>query len=466
MTLRFDITWDTAPDSAASAWGKGLLFLGDDPLWYHDQDGHPAPIAWTWLELLEFLASRWGALLLEQSYPYDLVPRDPTALRAAASRRWEAYSRERRLREDLELHRFEGRHDLARALRGITLPSLLIVREGHQVWLCTSESAERADLDETIEDLRRIGDTIADHACTSSDPRAVAAVAAWKAREAIEPSRKLALLTGLAGDDLSAAASQLASWELDGTIELTRGDSELTAAARFLGAAASPADRATVLAAARAVPRRNTAALDVLTAEALNLLSAMQGDDPYEQGYALAEQVRTSRQLQGRADPEDLLRELQVELVSIELSSNVDAIGLWGPHHGPAILLNTLATRAGTPHGRRATLAHELGHLLADRHHALPLAEVLGGRTPYLPERRANAFSAEFLLPRRLAAQAYFKHGSLSPALDDLCETYTVGRILAAGQLNNEQDVANHLTAEDRRQVERLLRGPVQCLGS
>ena len=54
------------------------------------------------------------------------------------------------------------------------------------------------------------------------------------------------------------------------------------------------------------------------------------------------------------------------------------------------MLLNLDARYASSSGRRRATLAHEICHLLVDRGSALPLVEVLGGRTAEHVERRAS----------------------------------------------------------------------------
>lgn len=465
--ISFEVRWDEAPESAPFAWGRGILRIDGNPFWFHEVDGQPEAIEWTWIELLEFLSSRWSSLLLEQSYPFDLVPKDPASLRSVAWRRWENYSQDRRQKEELEIYRFEGRHDLARAMRGISLPSLLVLREGRLAWICTPDEVELVDLEEVVTDLRGIGEIIASRVALSDDARAASAVGAWRAKAAISDERRLTLLTGLGVEDLpSDAERRLDFWELDRGDDLARCDSELAAAARFLGTAPTAEDRAAVLATARSVGSRATPALDALARSAMDLLSASADADPYEQGYALAAHVRSARNIVGCVDPEALLNLLNVEVINTVVSKAVDAVGFWGTRHGPAILVNTAGLRAGTPHGRRATLSHELCHLLVDRRGALPLAEVLGGRSPYVPERRANAFSAEFLLPRSAAARTYFASESLDEAIEQLCETYGVGRILAARQLDNNPSVANRFSAAELRKVERILRVPQHSLES
>ena len=103
------------------------------------------------------------------------------------------------------------------------------------------------------------------------------------------------------------------------------------------------------------------------------------------------------------------------------------------------ILLNVgEGRRCSHEYGRRFTLGHEICHLLTDRAHALGLVEVLGGGMLNFVERRANAFAAELLLPRQLAAselrQSNDKNGVFLLYLRD---KYKVSRKTAASQIFN-----------------------------
>lgn len=77
--------------------------------------------------------------------------------------------------------------------------------------------------------------------------------------------------------------------------------------------------------------------------------------------------------------------------------------------------------RATTPWGERMVLAHELCHLLIDRHQARPLKILSGPWAPPLLERRANAFAAELLLPTA-ALRAALK-GSTHPPMTTWSES-------------------------------------------
>jgi Zn-dependent peptidase ImmA (M78 family) len=120
-----------------------------------------------------------------------------------------------------------------------------------------------------------------------------------------------------------------------------------------------------------------------------------------------------------------------------------------GPKHGPAVWLNKNEKHLSNEGARRATLAHEMCHLLVDRGGALPLAEVVNGNIPKTVEQRANAFAAEFLLPREIARQALAKFTSGLELISDLSNRYGVSRELAARQVENSGAVLSQMISEE-----------------
>ena len=134
---------------------------------------------------------------------------------------------------------------------------------------------------------------------------------------------------------------------------------------------------------------------------AVSVASALQSAAPYVQGYELALWLRDELHLSdGPVDPASLLTQWNVADGELSpLPEQLDAIAFWGDNHGPGVLTNPDGLYAQSPAGLKATLAHELAHLILDRKDALPAAEVLGGSTPHHVEQRARAFAAE--LPTR-----------------------------------------------------------------
>lgn len=458
MIIRLDVDWARPPggteqDGRALGWGNAVLYVCDTPVWFRGPVDSPEPIAWSWIELLEFLAANFAFLKGEQVYPLGLTPATPRNLRRKAKKRWGDHIP---FTEDEEIFRFEGRHDLARGLRGISLPSVLVFREGDMAWISTDAKDEYVSQEHLFAGLENLGQMIAAQLQGSLDSRAGKALEAWDRRAYCNSDRLIRIATGLDPDVFAdqAELKRLDFWELDATVG---ADSELAAAARlFGGATATMRDIAEALAVVRNQPPAPVQALDELARRLQPVLAEKQTEDPFRQGYALAGAARGELQLgRGRVEPEGVLLKLGIPLVEIHLSRIVDAVGCWGPRHGPAVLLNSVGQRAATLHGRRATVAHELCHLLVDRKSALPLAEVLGGRSPYVPERRANAFAAEFLLPRSEIREAYDRHKALKPTMDALCSDFGVGVVLCANQILHTKYV--ELTTDEHRRLKQMV---------
>jgi Zn-dependent peptidase ImmA (M78 family) len=165
---------------------------------------------------------------------------------------------------------------------------------------------------------------------------------------------------------------------------------------------------------------------------------------PHEQGYALATWLRGQpgvTDLDGRVDAEKLLTAWGVPTKSVDLgplSEELGAVAVWSSVHGPWIFVNLDGRRSSGVGGRNFTLAHEICHLLIDRFSSLPLVEIFGGRLPAAPEKRANAFAAELLLPREIARKA------LGPVEEELASSvrayakfYRVSDELIAWQIRN-----------------------------
>lgn len=175
----------------------------------------------------------------------------------------------------------------------------------------------------------------------------------------------------------------------------------------------------------------------------LELLSAAVGSPSrlladHDQGYQLAESVRSALgNPTDYLDVEGLLVKLGVPTVEVSLSDGqLDGGAVCDETHGPAVFLNPHSPRVSVSWGRRMVLAHELCHLLFDRHRAIPLAVVSGPWAPPGLERRANAFAAELLLPKRGLARLATKWTG-----DDLVEqatsTFGVGYQTASWQVEN-----------------------------
>jgi Zn-dependent peptidase ImmA (M78 family) len=402
---------------------------------------------------LEWLSLRWINLVVEQGYPLGCCPATPKHLRAQAAFKWADLSMEAQEAQDDELYSFEERHDLSRAMPGIILPTLLVMREGNMAWVCTENRADKFSIADVLNELSSVGDRIAEALDGSGSERTLSSLDKWTRRNEFNASSVISSATGIQPREFQNLPTQylaLAGWDLS---DHSMYDSELAAVARSSIINLSITDRMTLIEQIKKIPFRQTDDLNRLSQKAIMALDGHEKEDPYEQGYFLANWLRQELGIQGKADPDSIIDKLGIDLRESTFDTRMDAIGSWGPKHGPVIIVNKSGKHAKALPGRNSTLAHELCHLLVDRQGALPLAEVLGGQVPYAPERRANAFAAEFLLPVSILRDAIRQAASLESALDYLRRRMGVGRSLTLNHLKNNPSIQQFLSPSDWRSI-------------
>lgn len=469
LRFAFEAMAPPDPSLAPLAWGGLRAWVGDTLVWSHQPTdavtSEGQPVAWSWVELLDGLARIWPWLVLEEGYPLPVSPEHPGLLEQEASTRWEGLAEGEREAEEDVLFDFHHRHDLSLLPRGIFLPALWLIREGREyvIWSDALPYPVRRPFAEVLDCLSALGDRLSAEA-DSRNARAERAVHRWNNRAAAMQSRFFELASGLSREELAALVGQSsvdqqsltaffdapAANEADPAC-LASG-SEILAAARMTAGYLDIADQRTALAAIRRLPLCRVPELELLSQRAPALDPVNKG---YEQGYELALWLRAEIGLapDDVADPEVLLQAWGVELREERLDPSLDALAAWGERHGPGIVLNC------HPHAwtsnrnrRRTTLAHEICHLLVDRYRSLPLVEVLGGQAPRQAEQRANAFAAEFLLPRDTAVEVCRRHADLLDAARDLELHFQVSREVVRHQINNSS-LGDALTRMDRTRL-------------
>ena len=417
--------------------GRLRVSLGGHTVWHGKAQS--AGFEWTWVELLEFLGDSWVFLALEDGAPFGIAPSTVPRMVAAAET---VIERSNPLGSDVQeehLEAYRATHDLAEAVQGAVLPPVWVVRDGTQGWVASTRLTAAAPIDEVLAVLEQTGDAIAARLEGLDDERSTEAVRRWRGRAAQPRLRMIEAATsyepGLVAEvqDLFLSNEER-DWD-------SLASDELLAAARLVGP--QPATTLEpILDALRQLGKTGSDALERASAAAVEVLDSVIDDRPYAQGYELAAWLRTQPGIvdsRGRVEPSRLLDSWNVPCVTTGLRlKEVDAIGCWGPRHGPAVLVNSDAQWAGAARRRRATLAHEICHLLVDRSGSLPLAEVLGGRTPAHVEQRARAFAAELLLPRQLAWQGFARHaGTETDPVKSMCARFGVSRELCVWQIRN-----------------------------
>jgi len=444
-------------DPEGLAWGEGQILMEGEPVWVGEgPEGEEIPLVWTWIDLLEFLGRWWPWLIMEEDYPLPVKPLYPAFFIQEAERRWLELPEDQVEEEEEIAHRFIARHDLADAFKGLFLPSLMLLRQGKTCHISVA-AAHRTWVrpwSEVQDTLEKAGECLAASVLNSSNPRAAHALSLWRQRKKRLEEKEL---------DISTSLSQATRNRFHG---IDWRSSEIRAAARMSSGAVVMADQEELLACVAAAPRVKTPELDRLAA--LIRAEFAETGPPHEQGYWAAGRLRRELGADERkaVDPRKFLEQWGVLVWSFHREGcPVEAVAAWGDDHGPVIIVvnKAASSRAGHEHGERATLAHEIAHLILDREGAVPAGEVLGGRTPEYPEKRARAFAAEFLLPRKTAEAVVRSQPSLLEAANILQKTYRISTELLAWQINNSS-ARRSLTDEERTRLEQWKTGMLPAL--
>ncbi len=438
--------------------------IGESVIWgdHGPLAGHaPAGVRFDDLAFLEFFAEHWAALWLEGA-PANANGQGGTPGQRRPSRGAE----ERRHRE--RAMSFRERHCVSRTMvnagdRG-TQPDWWLIGSGDRMGVSVPEMGLRHSLPlgQTMGALERCCNAIAEHAAAHVSERAGRLVAQWTTRrDRAGRLDNVRLYTGL-GD--AGLIEQVANDVGGDTIaEVVNHRSPILAVARMRPTEVGSADLRLLFDAISTSCKRETPALDTLTRESVRITETAQFDrlPPYAQGQEVAAWLRRSL---GWADdlpldPMDFLTRHGVEVCRVVLeTSAIDAVAFWGGRNGPGVIVNPNGRFAGSSYGFRATLAHEICHLLIDRESRLPLADVVGGVVPESLEKRARAFAAELLLPQRVAYDAFLALGGTLPAaktvVGRLIRQYDVSRWIVSHQLGNAIDL---FSEDDPRSIGPIL---------
>lgn len=455
--IEFALKWSSRrrPSTGAEATlGSLRVCLRDRPVWHGPDDA--TGVEWTWIELLEFLGEYWLFLSVEDGCPLGVAPATAPRMLAAAEEAADGLAPAEAEFEREQIEAYRSTHDLAEALQGAVSHPLWVVRDGNVGWMASSAMTAKTSFSEVLRVLTDVGDFIARKLDGLKEQRSVQAVKAWRQRDGYGRLRAIEAVTGYPPELVEKVESVFPSPdEFDAD---TFVSSELLAAARLVGPQPLTTLRP-IINAVRRVKKRKTPDLDRLAVHATEVAGSVADEPPYVQGHELAGWLRTQPGItnaSGRVNPDELLQSWAVPVVEVGLGLlNVDAIGCWGPSHGPAVLLNTDRRHASNFGRKRATLAHEICHLLVDRSTSLPLVEVLGGRTARHVEQRARAFAAELLLPRELAGGLFMSFGGDDDrAARSIRARYGVSSALLGRQVLNSEVP---LTRASRHFIDRLV---------
>lgn len=429
----------------AKTWGELTLWVRDRLVWGRQiSDSETEGITWCWIDLLEFLGIAWPYLVEEEQYPFDFGAKksEPVFLSEfwnKATHYLDQLSDAEADQKDARLRDFLLVHDFAEGLQGAFPPKLLLLRRGKQMLAATKEREAILSFDQTMAALECFGSAIMTRLSGLKDARSERACSYWVKRNAFSNIKRLAIAT------MRDEASLRRIWPNDVDVANDRLY-RLKAAARMIGQRLPDEQLKDVLAVISQLSEKtnlNVAEMDCLWKKSAKILSELDFEPPWLQGYRLASMLRLHLgRPDGSVDPEQVLVNWRVAVREINIEEPcLDAIAVWDEKRCATVLINKAGLRAQLPTGRRSTLAHEICHILVDLDGALPMIEVLGGAAPRCIEQRADAFAAEFLLPRSLAnayvenARSGGKNISIQTIVNALVNTYGTSHEMTAWQV-------------------------------
>ena len=312
----------------------------------------------------------------------------------------------------------------------------------------SDSTAALVDTEDLLGALERIG-----HGLAVRLPSAHAAVQGWRSR-APSSEADVQLFQARLLDVSPATLLSLGVPLATSAADLVYPDDLQVAARRVRGRLGESALRV-ALQRIRQYPEKPTEDLDELAARLTASVPIRGGEPPHEHGQRCAAWLRQDLGVveDARIDVEAVVRRLGIDVDSANLQdAAVDAFAAWGSH-GPVVMVNTRGRHSRSFGGRRATIAHELCHLLLDRRQEMPVSDVCGSgvRTGIgFVERRANAFAAELLLPRRVAVRRLAELSGVFETVERLRRQFGVGITLALHQMDNHPEDVSAPTPEQK----------------
>jgi Zn-dependent peptidase ImmA (M78 family) len=458
------------PDSAAAtsqfgpSYGKLAVWHADELVWGGDSRTarRDEGISSLWIELLEYLSNYWLYLVLEQGYPFNVTPEQPSQFDRELESRWAQMDDASQAQEEETAYAFRVSHNLAESSAGTLRPDLWLVRDGGvfivEAQLGPRAAVERLPSADVKSMLTSVGDEIANRLRGATDPRSIKALGAWSIRESRTPEVLAQIATRLPDDYLHETCGADAFDAVFADPAGSGADDNVCLDLAYRCKGALPAGKLRILLdRARSSGGTISESLDKISRAAMQELEAREATLPraYQQGRALGHWLRrVVVDPSGRGEPKQLLAQWNVVVDKVDFDTRaIDAVAFWAHGRQPNILWNDSEKHRENEGARRATLAHEICHLLVDRPKSLPLSVVQRGAVDRKLEQRANAFAAEFLCPQDDAAAEYRHVADVTQAIKRLTDRFGVSQELAAMQLAKSRAVTDR---QHQREIESI----------
>ncbi len=445
----FELAWsdEARADASASEATRGRLtaWLNGVPVWASQRGLETKGVQWTWIELLEHLAAYWPRISRE-TLPHEYSGLQLGTIEIELAGKLDDGTIPDSDDIEQKAWEFVEAHDLARGQPGIALTPLRIVRMGNDAVVATAGSDIVMPWKEVESVLVNLSEAILERLkIVLKDERAAFIRRSWRDRLDIAVEEWAEICSGVPFEELrnieTAAGRQIIPDTLGAGEE-----SHLLAAARMAFGTIWGDDWRTLMDSvvrARDDEVQVSRKLKILIGEAREKLAGEEDLRSYEQGYAVAEEIRPALPdgtADGPLDMENVFAALGIAVKHLNFrGSAIDAVLVWSRNHNAVVFINKNGQHAQESNGLNATLAHELCHILIDHGNALPLVEVTGGNSPPRVESRAKAFAAEILFPRVVATREAenLTLDNYKMTLQAVSSTYRSSRRLIAWQLHN-----------------------------
>jgi hypothetical protein len=306
-------------------------------------------------ELLAHLTECWKPLILRQTYPISVRPERPSSFLAEAAKRWSGLPGGPLEAEESEVAAFEDVHNLANAFGGVSgLLPFWFLRDQDQMIIDTQEFLLQVSFSEAVEALETVGNLIAARLRQANEQKWGRLLQAWSRREQGDPTNILALAIGRDRETTAALIAENVLEPPQSFDEAANDDNVLRIAARMAGPLPFSQTK-TVLEKVRSCEARNSPKLEEISKEAWRFIyeNNLETARPHVQGNELAVWLRRKLDLSPNrmVDPIHVLeRMLNIDVRALDFKiPTLEAIAVWGPHHGPAVLLNRTSNRVGNP---------------------------------------------------------------------------------------------------------------------
>ena len=418
------------------SWGTFQIWVNGWNLCAHLEDGERVESAhWYLLPLLEWFVRGWNPLLHEERLPCEAADEAWTGLRETRFPP-PALDEGEELAWESSWHDWWSRHAIQAAREGGIFPDVIFRRFQDSIEVSWGDSrsqgvpnhvafaqrpgAARFEPTSVAEPLYEVLEGAAAH-LSSLAPRSNRITDLKRAIRRLrtrQQDSRVMWLAGLGVDENSIRQGwnrfkrRIAAFSRahQSVLMATSGDSPLVVegschAALMFGTMAPNVIRADVMVLAESLIRLTSPDGDREPMARRCRAEPMgdSADPPWQQGYALAEELHDDLDAYMNGEPVDveaMLERLEVDVAEASLSDgSIRGVAIAGPRHRSGILWNRNNHFNADARGRRFTLAHELCHLLFDRSAGQRLAVASGPWAPPSLEQRANAFAAMLLMP-------------------------------------------------------------------